>query len=48
MLLKAVQDENPPFRLLLSKQAVDFARKEYQERLAEIEAWESLSETTDF
>ena len=47
-LLKAVQSDNPPFRLLLSKQAVDFARREYKERLAEIDAWQSLSETTDF
>lgn len=48
VLLQVGQSENPPFRLLLSKQAVDFARKEYQERLAEIDAWQSLSETTDF
>lgn len=48
VLLQVVQSENPPFRLLLSKQAVDFARKEYQERLEEIDAWQSLSETTDF
>lgn len=48
VLLKAVEAENPPFRLLLSKQAVDFARKEYQERLAEIDEWERLSETTDY
>lgn len=47
-LLKVVQSDNPPFRLLLSKQAVDFARREYKERLAEIDAWQSLSETTDF
>lgn len=48
VLLKVAETENPPFRLLLSKQAVDFARKEYEERLAEILKWQSLSETTDF
>lgn len=48
VFLKVVETENPPFRLLLSKQAVDFARKEYEERLAEILKWQSVSETTDF
>lgn len=47
-LLQAVQSENPPFRLLLSKQAVDFARLEYQKRLEEIDQWEKVSETTDY
>lgn len=47
-LLKAVQSDNPPFRLLLSKQAVDFARQEYKNRLDEIDEWQYLSETTDF
>ena len=48
VLLKAIQSDNPPFRLLLSKQAVDFARQEYKNRLIEIDKWQSLSETTDF
>ena len=48
VLLKAIQSDNPPFRLLLSKQAVDFARQEYKNRLVEIDKWQNLSETTDF
>lgn len=48
ILLQVVQGEKLPFRLLLGRQAIDFAHQEYRERMEEIDMWKSISETADF
>ena len=48
VLLQAVESKQPPFRLLLGKQAVQVAVKEYEERTEEVRRWRDLSETADF
>lgn len=48
ILLQVIESGKIPFRLLLGKQAVDFAQKEYSGRMEEIEMWKNISETTDF
>lgn len=48
ILLQTVQNENPPFRLLLGSQAVQLALCEYEERKKEVNEWKNVSESTDF
>lgn len=48
ILLQVIERGQIPFRLLLGKQAVDFAQKEYSGRMEEIKTWRSISETADF
>lgn len=48
VLLKAVNSENPPFRLLLGKMVVEFALKEYDDRIKELNQWKDVSVTADF
>ncbi|WP_274650292.1 oxidoreductase [Paenibacillus humicola] len=47
-IIAAVNEENPPLRLLLGKDAVAYARAVDKARLAETDRWESLSVSTDF
>ncbi|MEE1929399.1 oxidoreductase [Streptomyces sp. TRM 70351] len=46
-LLKLVDAEDPPLRLLLGNNAADLAPRVYRERLAEWERWDALARTTD-
>jgi NAD(P)-dependent dehydrogenase (short-subunit alcohol dehydrogenase family) len=46
-LLNLVNAENPPVHLLLGSDALSLARKELVDRSAEIDAWASLSASTD-
>lgn len=48
LLVKAVNSEELPFRLLLGKMVVDFALKEYDDRIDELNKWKELSITADF
>ncbi|MEV0720262.1 SDR family NAD(P)-dependent oxidoreductase [Asanoa sp. NPDC050611] len=45
-ILKALDSENPPLRLLLGGDAVDGVRAHHAESLAEVAAWEHLSRST--
>ncbi len=47
-IIAALEDPNPPFRLLLGSDAVTVVRDELAERLAEIDTWEVTSRATDF
>jgi hypothetical protein len=47
-LLTLVAAEKPPVHLLLGKDAVRLVREKIARLLAEIDAWEGLSESTDF
>ncbi|WP_069814238.1 oxidoreductase [Streptomyces sp. TP-A0874] len=47
-LLKLLDAERPPLRILLGNSAADLAPRVYRERLAEWERWESLARTTDY
>ena len=47
-IITIVNEENPPLRLLLGKDAVQLARRIDQAKLAETERWEKLSSSTDF
>jgi NAD(P)-dependent dehydrogenase (short-subunit alcohol dehydrogenase family) len=47
-IIKIVNEENPPLRLLLGPDAVHIANAVDREKLAETKRWESLSITTDF
>ncbi|WP_228993443.1 oxidoreductase [Streptomyces sp. DH8] len=47
-LLKLLDEENPPLRLLLGNSAADLAPRVYRERLAEWADWDHLARTTDF
>ncbi|MDN5603859.1 MAG: oxidoreductase [Kocuria sp.] len=47
-ILAAVQNENVPFRLLLGSDAVRVVKQDYQDRIAEIDAWTHLSQSTDY
>jgi NAD(P)-dependent dehydrogenase (short-subunit alcohol dehydrogenase family) len=47
-LLTVVDAPQPPLRLLLGAHALREARREYRERLAELDAWEDLALGADF
>jgi NAD(P)-dependent dehydrogenase (short-subunit alcohol dehydrogenase family) len=47
-IIAIVNEEHPPLRLLLGRDAVQLARQIDQADLAEIERWEPLSTSTDF
>lgn len=47
-LLKLVDAEEPPLRLLLGNSAADLAPQVLRRRLVEWRAWDSLTRTTDF
>ncbi len=47
-LLAAIEAENTPLRLLLGSDAIKAVRGALNARLAEIDAWEEVSKTTDF
>lgn len=47
-MLALIDHPDPPMHLLLGADAVQWARAHYERRLAEIEAWASLSASTDF
>ena len=47
-IIKAIESDNTPFRLLLGSDAIKAVRGALEGRLAEIEAWEEVSKTTDF
>ena len=47
-IISIVNEENPPLRLLLGKDAVQLARRIDQAKLAETDRWEKLSSSTDF
>ncbi|GCE07123.1 oxidoreductase [Dictyobacter aurantiacus] len=47
-IIAAINEPEPPFRLLLGKDAVHLVRQIEQANLAEIERWEHLSSSTDF
>ena len=46
-IINTVLCDDPPFRLLLGKSAVERAEQELQEQLAELEKWRSVSITAD-
>lgn len=48
VVIAAVEAPDPPFRLLLGRDAVEIARAELDTQLAELAAWEDVSVTTDF
>lgn len=48
VIVDVVTGEEPPQRLLLGSDAVRIVRREYQDRIDEIDAWAQLSATTDF
>jgi NAD(P)-dependent dehydrogenase (short-subunit alcohol dehydrogenase family) len=47
-IIAVVNEEHPPLRLLLGRDAVQLARQIDQADLAEIDRWEQLSTSTDF
>jgi NAD(P)-dependent dehydrogenase (short-subunit alcohol dehydrogenase family) len=47
-IIAIVNDDHPPLRLLLGRDAVQMARQADQARLAEIDRWAPLSTSTDF
>lgn len=47
-IISTLQGDELPFRLLLGSDAVDIVRREYAERIAEIDKWAHVSVTTDF
>jgi NAD(P)-dependent dehydrogenase (short-subunit alcohol dehydrogenase family) len=48
VIIAVVNEEHPPLRLLLGRDAVELAGQLDQADLAEIERWEQLSTSTDF
>ncbi|WP_278674322.1 SDR family oxidoreductase [Acidaminococcus fermentans] len=48
VIVQVVHQQEVPLRLQLGSDAVDFVRKCYADRLAEVEQYESLARTTDF
>ncbi|MFI7171294.1 oxidoreductase [Rhodococcoides fascians] len=48
VIISTLQGDELPFRLLLGSDAVDIVRREYAERIAEIDQWAHVSVTTDF
>ena len=47
-LLRVVDSDEPPLRLVMGNGALDLAYQRYEERLAEWSAWEKVSRGTDF
>ncbi|MBG9472190.1 SDR family oxidoreductase [Priestia megaterium] len=47
-LMTAVNDSNPPLRLLAGKYAVESIEQYLKERRSEVEAWREVSRSTDF
>lgn len=47
-MIKAVNSENPPVRLLISKQAIPAVDNYYKTRYAEFEKWQDVSADSDF
>jgi NAD(P)-dependent dehydrogenase (short-subunit alcohol dehydrogenase family) len=47
-IIAVVNEEQPPLRLLLGRDAVQLARQVEQAKLAEADRWEPLSDSTDF
>jgi NAD(P)-dependent dehydrogenase (short-subunit alcohol dehydrogenase family) len=47
-ILAVAQEANPPFRLLLGRDALGRARAELDEQRRELEAWAELTASTDF
>jgi NAD(P)-dependent dehydrogenase (short-subunit alcohol dehydrogenase family) len=47
-LLRVVDSDDPPLRLVMGNGALDLAYQRYEERLAEWAAWEKVSRGTDF
>jgi NAD(P)-dependent dehydrogenase (short-subunit alcohol dehydrogenase family) len=47
-LLRVVDSDEPPLRLVMGNGALDLAYQRYEERLAEWSAWEKVSRSTDF
>ncbi|WP_032404235.1 oxidoreductase [Rhodococcoides fascians] len=48
VIISTLQGDELPFRLLLGSDAVHIVRREYAERIAEIDKWAHVSVTTDF
>lgn len=48
LIIRAAEAEEPPFRLLLGSDAVQFAETVMKSRRAEYAAWQSFSEQSDF
>jgi hypothetical protein len=48
VLLKLVATENPPVHLLLGSDALRLVREKIGSLNEEIEAWETVSQSTDF
>jgi NAD(P)-dependent dehydrogenase (short-subunit alcohol dehydrogenase family) len=47
-LVKVVNSENPPVRLLISKEAIPVVAAYYKARIAEFEQWQDVSADSDF
>lgn len=47
-IIMGAESDNPPFRLLLGSDAIQYVRAELAAQVQELEAWEALSLTTDF
>lgn len=47
-LIKVVNAENPPVRLLISKGAISAVKEYYKNRYAEFEKWQEVSADSDF
>lgn len=47
-LLQAMESDTPPMRLLLGSDAFGFAHETLRGRVAEVEAWRAVSDSTDF
>ncbi len=47
-IIAIVNEDQPPLRLLLGRDAVQLARQIDQAKLAETDRWEALSSSTDF
>jgi NAD(P)-dependent dehydrogenase (short-subunit alcohol dehydrogenase family) len=47
-VLRVVDSDDPPLRLIMGNGALDLAYQRYEERLAEWAAWEKVSRGTDF
>lgn len=47
-LMRAVNDSNPPFRLLVGKGMVGAVEQFYNARISEYDAWREISDNTNF
>ncbi len=48
IIVDTIEQENPPFRLLLGSDAVSVMQTELQHRLKEITRWQDISKQSDF